>query len=723
MARLNEPMVSTDSLEILRRKFLRQNRDIARTNSTQSLKIRSLENECARLISENLELRSHILRLKTELEGSHAQRVADHALQIKEKMEAQLVEWGAMLASLGHEPMPKNHSPRAAKKPRIQRNSSGRSGSSEWRRRETISSMEDLEAAAAQQGRLPPLWENKTYPRETLNQDEILALRSEAEEDADSPDFGPPVSRFISEDPVKLDLSTLTKLLKPALSESESSGAEDRCSKPTASSKASATTTKTESTVTEESEASQTSSITTTTESAAAVETIPTRQAAKTNLKRKTREEDERERAAMAQPPAPLDIPSKAPVEKTIGTKEKPIGRPIKELPAKKTEGREKSSLGPPRKPLGSKNSNQVIGSPTKKSGKGSTTGKGDKSKPNSKEDSLPNEAAKAKKEPVPLEIPAPSSPIAVGRAEIEPASLSAEPIYLAIPDTPEPSAPTPDIKDTPPPVDISSNGETTRGSRRARAAVSYAEPNLRDKMRRPNTKQLYDAVAGEGKNVRRTSQSHRDEIASNPSSVAKSGCSSISSRKGASSEDKMPSDVCQDVDIMASPLVQKSNRTALVDLPASVTTERKGKDSTTPAQDGVDDMISTESCTNSLKGYRNRKTEASTITDEPDVYDFPQSSPTSSSKESTSEETGKKTRSGRQRSRGMSSVNQEDMEVEKTVQVEKASSKHAASRKRASMAATRETRAGTTSVEDSTADGEDKRGRGPSSRRRSMMI
>lgn len=152
----------------VRRKFLRQNRDIARVNSTQSLKIRNLENECARLLSENLQLRGDILRLKTELEGSHVHRVADHALQIKEKMEAQLLEWGTMLASLGHEPVPKNRSPRALKKARIHGSSMGRSRTSDWRRRDTMGSMQDLEMAALQEGRLPPLWENATYPRETL---------------------------------------------------------------------------------------------------------------------------------------------------------------------------------------------------------------------------------------------------------------------------------------------------------------------------------------------------------------------------------------------------------------------------------------------------------------------------------------------------------------------------------------------------------------------------
>lgn len=83
-------------------------------------------------------------------------------------MEAQLIEWGAMLASLGHEPTPKSRSPRALKKARIQRDSIGRTRVSDWRRRETMGSVQDLEAAALQEGRLPPIWESKTYPRETL---------------------------------------------------------------------------------------------------------------------------------------------------------------------------------------------------------------------------------------------------------------------------------------------------------------------------------------------------------------------------------------------------------------------------------------------------------------------------------------------------------------------------------------------------------------------------
>ncbi len=76
----------------MRRKFLRHNRDIARVNSNQSLRIRALENECARLLSENLDLRGQVMRLEKDLEDNSTQRIADHALEIKAKLEAQLIE-------------------------------------------------------------------------------------------------------------------------------------------------------------------------------------------------------------------------------------------------------------------------------------------------------------------------------------------------------------------------------------------------------------------------------------------------------------------------------------------------------------------------------------------------------------------------------------------------------------------------------------------------------
>ncbi|KAI0441264.1 hypothetical protein F4803DRAFT_428936 [Xylaria telfairii] len=696
MARLNEPPVSTDSLETLRRKFLRQNRDIARTNSTQSLKIRNLENECARLLSENLQLRSDVLRLKTELEGSHVHRVADHALQIKEKMEAQLIEWGAMLASLGHEPMPKNRSPRALKKARIQRDSIGRARMSDWKRRETMSSMQDLEAAALQEGRLPPLWENKTYPRETLNQAEILALCSEAEEGADSPDLGPPpVSRFVDEDPVKFDLPTLAKLLKPALGESESNSLEDTC-KPVLLPNSPARSTNTQNVIKEEFIRHRQES----TEEAARIttesESQTTIQSAKAHLKRKIRE-DEKENVPFSKPLQPAGMADKNQPEKAMSEKSKAINRPIKELPPNKRDSREKSSHTTQRKPLGAKSSNEALGSP-KKSAKALVEGKGAKPKAEGRGEEQAKDHLKHQQEAKLVEIPRSSSPETVVRVDIEPESLSAEP-NLAVPESPEPSAPRrEEVNDTPPPVDISSRGETTRGNRRARAAVSYAEPNLRDKMRRPNTKQLFDAVAGEGKNVRRTSQCHKDEPSSMPSSVVKSAARSESSRRDISSSQRVSNSDGHDVDMMASPLAQKTTRTSTIEgLPPSVTMDRKRKDIITTTQDHEMDTATTKpllkGANRRLEKIAAREAEVAKFfdDDESDVYEFTESSPTDiSSKESTPEERSKApTKSGRQqRSRRLSSMAREDLQLDTSNP-----NKPTGSRKRASMAAIKSTR------------------------------
>ena len=80
------------------------------------------------------------------------------------------------------------------------------------------------------------------------------------------------------------------------------------------------------------------------------------------------------------------------------------------------------------------------------------------------------------------------------------PASLD----LFSPPPSSEPSAVRPESRDTPPPSDLNPLAATGdafnaagRATRRPRAGVSYAEPNLRDKMRRP-TKALADAVGAE---------------------------------------------------------------------------------------------------------------------------------------------------------------------------------------------------------------------------------
>ncbi len=145
----------------VKRKFMRQNRDIARANSTQSLRIRSLENEVSRLLSENLGLREQVARLQGELDSGRAQRIAESTQILKAQLEAKLLELGALITALGEEPAPRiKPSPVGT----IARNSPAKSPDQKnWKNMCTLS-----EAVGGQEGRLPPILENKSYPRKTL---------------------------------------------------------------------------------------------------------------------------------------------------------------------------------------------------------------------------------------------------------------------------------------------------------------------------------------------------------------------------------------------------------------------------------------------------------------------------------------------------------------------------------------------------------------------------
>ena len=147
---------------------MRQNRDIARANSTQSLRIRNLENETSRLLAENLGLREEIIRLKNEMENGKAQRIADNATVLRSQLEAKLLEIGELISGLGDH-APKKKYPQVGK---IARASPARSPDQKnWKNMCTLS-----EAVGAQDGRLPPILENKTYPRRTLEYISTLYL-------------------------------------------------------------------------------------------------------------------------------------------------------------------------------------------------------------------------------------------------------------------------------------------------------------------------------------------------------------------------------------------------------------------------------------------------------------------------------------------------------------------------------------------------------------------
>lgn len=53
---------------LVKRRFVRQNREIARVNSIQSLRIRTLESDVSNLLAENVSLREQVIMLSQELE-------------------------------------------------------------------------------------------------------------------------------------------------------------------------------------------------------------------------------------------------------------------------------------------------------------------------------------------------------------------------------------------------------------------------------------------------------------------------------------------------------------------------------------------------------------------------------------------------------------------------------------------------------------------------------
>lgn len=187
-----------------------------------------------------------------------------------------------------------------------------------------------------------------------------------------------------------------------------------------------------------------------------------------------------------------------------VAIREKAYGKSLKELALIRREARNRQDAAKTsRKPLSAKTTNEDINSPKKltpmiamddvvvaKANLLRQKPVADKGRPKTK-------ISKAEALPLPESI--------TPKLTASPIDLSAT-AFLS-PASPEPTPPVEEHRgDTPPPADISSMGETSRPSRRNRTTISYAEPSLRVKMRRP-TKELFDAVAGEAKS-RRWSQS-----------------------------------------------------------------------------------------------------------------------------------------------------------------------------------------------------------------------
>ncbi|KAF2652483.1 hypothetical protein K491DRAFT_604837 [Lophiostoma macrostomum CBS 122681] len=458
MARLNEPPAaaaapgpSAETVEVVKRRYLRQNRELAKTNSQQSVRIRCLETETSRLLAENLSLREQVLQLQNNLEAqSNRPSVAD-VDAVKSKLEAKLLEFGGLVAELAHiqniESGPKCKSQTAATR-----------RSPEERQWRSGLGLQEVENAM-----LPTITEDKYFPRRTMNADEIRDMLEEG--DSQSPDIGPPpVSRFENEDPIAFDphpmpqdqVERSPEDAEPALSvnfetrkkrresgpkinprrmslfESPPDGAEER------SSKGIRAGAKRKFTV-QEDEAKEDAQI--------APFTFSRRH----------------DQSAIEDPNSTDDARPQSPERPVLGSK--PVNTDPTVSPKK-----QRSSITdkPNKKPL-----------PSSKSSRGRLT----------------------ITRTIPPELPALQLPEPIPTAEIHlealpPKTPAVEEIFS--PPSTEPSTARPEApRDTPPPSDLSSTATTALGgrpSRRARPQVSYKEPSLNAKMRRPGQK-FVDAV------------------------------------------------------------------------------------------------------------------------------------------------------------------------------------------------------------------------------------
>lgn len=189
---------------VVKRRFIRQNREIARINSTQSLRIRNLEAEISRLLSENIAFREQAISSAQEANRLRSsQRIFKDVSRLKEQLESKLSEVGTLMTELGA--LPERAKRRSSQH---QRRKSGLTellrspDPKDWLNRQTITGVGSGERQLGE-GRLPVIVEGKQYPRQTLESSEIKRLVDDDTAASDSPELGPPpVAHFDVAEPI-----------------------------------------------------------------------------------------------------------------------------------------------------------------------------------------------------------------------------------------------------------------------------------------------------------------------------------------------------------------------------------------------------------------------------------------------------------------------------------------------------------------------------------------
>ncbi|KAL8721496.1 MAG: hypothetical protein Q9225_001841 [Loekoesia sp. 1 TL-2023] len=574
----------------------------------KSLRIRSLESEVSRLLSENITLREQVIKLQFEIDNHVG---ADSIGRVKGKLETKLAELGGLVQELGS--LQQSAEDRRA----IQRRSGAKSSPKKspdqknWKNALTIS-----EVTGGADGRLPPIVEGKYYPRRTLDADEMLELLPNAGDSADSPDLGPPpIAHFEAGDPIKFDG---IQQESPRKARPETAGElnpvllanlETRRKRRASSQSGESTTA--ESTNSRKNHQKDIH------------DQLKSEHTLKSGAKRKfsAREDDEQTEAHNAlerdnfQYNRTQEDPPHGPIErkKLVGDgREKQGGQRVSSDLARQKE----RSLERPKAHTNTATSNRSVLAPksvntdpvsspvkTTRPVEGEKVAKLDVSKP--------RDRSKTRDQPASQRFARPAKASQPEAPETNPTEQSLQPPSKPPPKTPapppldtfspegsEPPATRPEGRDTPPPADLNPEtantnafGSLGRASRRQRGSVSYAEPNLRDKMRRP-TKELVDAVgADERLKERKTIKTEVDPSDAEPlvTGEAPSKLRTVIIKKETPADDGLDwknlpvkgneSDRERTRAEAASPLSNKT-ASAKADLPASVVTERRRRPS-----------------------------------------------------------------------------------------------------------------------------------------------
>lgn len=477
------------NIDQVKRRFIRQNRELAKCNSSQSLRIRGLEIEVSRLLQTNLELREELLRARNAEQDARRQSNTEGVRGFKEEMMAKLKELSGIVEGIEEAKEEKADDTLAQ----------------EERRMSVLSQMEFRErqplADLMRECQMPTIDEDKTLSRRTLEPAEMKAIRLSDGSSNGSPDLGPPpVARFECQDPIKFDTQNVSE---PQNAEVEAEANPELDNIPQE-------------------------------------EGLPANMFANLETRRKRKDSQpklELRRHSILPPPSPSssDAETTAPTLRT-GAKRKLADRdldrqmkapsktdftfnrktstepskPAEETPVeaeKEPETVEIQAPAPPsaRRVLGDKSVNM---SPRKTVADSDKLVKDDAKKPAQPKFGAAKDRTTSRRSRLSV-VPPPQAEPEVSVNTIELPAISQDPVEMTEPalhnqgpaeifsPTPEPSAASNERAATPPPMTLSkASEEAARPSRRARSAVNYAEPSLGAKMRRQE-KGLMDAVTG----------------------------------------------------------------------------------------------------------------------------------------------------------------------------------------------------------------------------------